>query len=128
MKIIYYYYFLFYSKILKDDEPHLLTTLALSASLGFSVSVTFDIVLTRFFCFEMGKWVMLMIIVLFNLFNYLYFHKSGKAIKIVKEKPMFFSNHKKSIVITFLFFIVTLSFMFWGPIYIKYILETNCGK
>lgn len=128
MNVIYYYYFLFYAKVLKDDEPHLLTTMALSASEGFALSVTLSILLIKFFCFEMTNFLMFLPTCLFLLFNYFFFYKSGKAIEITKEKPMFFLNHKLSVIITLLFFIITLSFMFWGPIYTKYLLETYCGS
>jgi len=114
--------------VLKDDEPHLLTTLALSASEGFALSVSLSIILIKFFCFEMTKTLMFLPICMFLIFNFFYFNKSGRASKIVKEKPMFFSNHKLSTIIVLLFFIVTLSFLFWGAFYTKYLLEVNCGK
>lgn len=128
MDVIYYYYYLFYIKVLKDDEPHLLTTMALSASEGFVLSVTLSILLIKFFCYEMTNLLMFLPICLFLLFNYYFFHKSGRARKIVKEKPMFFSNHKLTTVMVLLFFIVTLSFLFWGAFYTKYLLETYCGS
>jgi hypothetical protein len=128
MDVIYYYYYLFYCKIVKDDDPHLLTTLALSASEGFALAVSLNIVLIRFFCYQMTKLMMFLPICLFLLFNYFYFNKSGRAKKLVKEKPMFFLNHKLSIIITLLFFMITFSFLFWGGIYTKSLLEFHCGK
>lgn len=128
MDVIYYYYFLFYSKILKDDEPHLLTTMALSASFGFSLSSVFDILFIRFFCYETNKWFMISIIVFSNLISYLYFHKTKRALKLIQQKPKFFSNHKLSVILVLLFFITTLSFLFWSPVYTKYLLETYCNK
>lgn len=127
MKVIYYYYYLFYLKILKDDDPHLLTLLALSASEGFALAVSLNIVLIFFFCYQMTKMMMFLPICLFLLFNYFYFDKSGRARKIVKDKPMFFLNHKLSIVIAALFFIITLSFLFWGAAYTKYLLGNYCN-
>lgn len=126
MDVIYYYYYLFYKKILKDDEPHLLTTMALSASEGFTINVILEIFFTYFFCLSIGKWIMLLNITLFNLINYLYFHKSNRANRIVKEKPMFFNNHKLTIFIVVLFFIITLSFIFWGAPLSLHLMETHC--
>jgi hypothetical protein len=128
MNVIYYYYFIFYSKVLKDDEPHLLTTMALSASQGFILNSILQILFIRFFCIEINIWTMFCVIILFNVFNYFYFHRGNRIKKIVKEKPMFFSSNKISIAITILFFIIVISSMFLGPIYSKYILETYCNK
>jgi len=126
MNVLYYYYYLFYSKILRDNEPHLLTTLALSFSISLPFNVISDILLKRYYCITIGKWPMLGALLFILGINYLYFHRTGKAKEIVKTKPMFYSNHRLSILITILFFIITISFLFWGPIYAKYILEHYC--
>ena len=126
MDVIYYYYYLFYKKILKDDEPHLLTTMALSASEGFAFNVSLNIFFTRYFCLEVNKWVMFITIILFNILNYLYFHKSGKAKRIIKLQPKFFSSHRLSIILTLIFFIVTLSFLFCGGPVSRNIMEIHC--
>jgi uncharacterized membrane protein len=126
IKVFYYYYFLFYSRVLKDNEPHLLTTLALSASEGFLINGILQISLARFFCISIDKWPMIGILVLLIGANYLYYHRTGKAKEIVKTKPMFYSNRELSVTLTLLFFIVTLSFLFWEPIYIKQIMEEYC--
>lgn len=127
MKVFYYYYFLFYSKVLKDNEPHMLTTFALSASEGFFINVILDIFLIKFFCISMDKWTMLGILAGLILANYYYFHRAGKGKEIIKTKPKFFSNHRVSIVITVLFFVITASSLFWGPVYTKHLLE-YCGN
>lgn len=126
MKVLYYYYYLFYSKVLKDNEPHLLTTLALSASEGFLINGILQISLARFFSISLDKWPMIGVLVLLIFANYLYYHSTGKSKEIVKTKPMFYSSHKLSIVLTFLFFTITLSFLFWEPIYVKQLLQESC--
>ena len=126
MKVLYYYYFLFYSKVLKDNEPHLLTTLALSASEGFLINGILQIALARFFCMSIDKWPMIGVLVLLIGVNYFYYHVRENAKKIVKTKPMYYSSQKLSIVLTFLFFIITLSFLFWEPIYVKQLLQESC--
>jgi hypothetical protein len=127
MKVIYYYYFLFYSKILRDDEPHLLTTLVLSASEGFLVNGILDISLTRFVCLSLGMWPMIWMQLLFIFANYFYYHfRTDRAKEIVKTKPMFFSSHKLSIILTILFFITTFSTLFWGAVCAKHIFVVHC--
>lgn len=126
MKTIYYYYYLFYSKIIKDDEPYATTSFTLSMSEGFFVNFILNILIIDFYCFALNKWAMISIQLLIIFINYFYFNKSKRAKEIVQEKPMFYFNHKLSIVLSSLFFIFTLSFMFWGPIYVKYLLDTKC--
>ncbi len=125
MNVIYYYYYLFYSKILKDSEPHLLTTLVLSFSQSLLVNGVLEISIANIFCIYISKWPMLIVLLLLIGVNYVYYHRTGKAKEIVKNKPMFFSSHRLSIIITLLFFIITASFLFWEPIYVKQILDGN---
>lgn len=127
MNVIYYYYFLFYTKILKEDEPYATTVFALSVSQGFVVNVIINLIIINKFCISLNEWIMIMFQLIILLLNYLYFNKSKLARKIIKQKPMFFGHNLLSIIITILFFIVTLSFMFWGPIYSKYLLRTHCN-
>lgn len=126
MDVIYYYYYLFYTRIIKDNEPHLLTILALSATEGFILNITVEVVLILYQCKQTNEIIWMGIICLMNLFNYLYFYKSGRAIKIIKEKPMFFSSKRISILVTFLFFILFATSIIWGSILTKYLLDTYC--
>lgn len=49
---------------------------------------------------------------------FLLYSKSGKVNKIIKLKPKIFNINKLSIIIAVLFFVMTVSFLFWKPIYI----------
>jgi len=49
-KVIYYYYYLFYSRILREDDPHIVTTFALSVSEVFFVMYLIDLIWIKFFC------------------------------------------------------------------------------
>lgn len=126
MNTIYYYYYLFYKKVIKDDEPYATTIWALSASEGFCISAILNVLLIKYFCYQMEKWMMFFPILIFLLCNYLYFNKSGRSRQIVKMQPTFFSNHRLSIYIAILFFIITFSSLFWGAFYTKYLLKTYC--
>lgn len=126
MDVIYYYYYLFYTRIIKDNEPHMLTILAISATEGFILNIIVEVVSILYKCKQTNGLIWMSIIGLANIFNYFYFYKSGRAIKIIKEKPMFFSNNQISIILTFLFFIVFATSIIWGSIVTKYLLEEYC--
>jgi len=114
LDIIYYYYYLFYLRILKDTEPHLLTTLVLSFSISTVIDFLIDVISVYVFCFlSVNKWHDIVVNLLVLGILYLWFHKTGRAKKVVKEKPKLFNNHFLSIVITISFFIISISFYFW---------------
>lgn len=127
LRVLYYYYFLFYCKVLKDDEPHLLTTLALSASEGILIMYLIDTIWVYLFCeFLLGQWGMLTVIGSMIFVNYLIFHHTGKAKEIIKEKPKLYDSNSISIIVTSLFFVITTSLLFWVSDYLLYVIE-NCG-
>ncbi|MEN2413169.1 hypothetical protein [Flavobacterium mesophilum] len=113
---------------MKDDEPHALTVWALGFGEGFFTSVIMDMLLIRFLGVRMNKWLMIGISILFLLFNYFYFFKSGRGKKIVISKPMFFNNERISIIVTIIFFVILISSLFWGPFCSKYFLQRYCNQ
>ena len=127
MKTIYYYYYLFYSKKLNENSPHRTTLLSLSACEGFLISGIIQLFFAHFYCVSIGKWVMLSICVIMILLNYLYFDKSGLAKEIIKIKPLLLKSPKISVVMTILFFMLSISIIFWGPICVKELLS-NCNS
>lgn len=71
LDVLYYYYFLFYSKILKDDEPHLLATIVLSFSESLLLNYSIIIIGSHFYCvYLLEKWEMIGVIVILNCLNY----------------------------------------------------------
>lgn len=127
MDVIYYYCYLFYKKILKEDEPHATTIWVIGFIEGFFTNIVLYSLLVYFYCIKtLNIWIMIFIVGLFLLANYIYFYKSGRAKKIVKEKPMFYSSKKISITITVIFFIVFSSSILWGPFLVRYVSDTYC--
>ena len=122
---LYYYYYLFYKKILRDNEPHMLATLVLGFSFSLLLIAIVDIAIAHLFELKLGHYTMLGINVFMIAVFYLTLHRTGKAKKIVKEKPQFFNSHALSILITFLFFAITTSFLFWGSGYVGNVLGTR---
>jgi hypothetical protein len=122
MNVLYYYYYLFYTRVLPDNEPHATVIFTLSFSESLLINGIIDIS-SAHFCKNMEMWLMIGIFVMLIAANYLIYSKTKKSRIIVEQKPAFFSSHKVSIIITLLWFIITTSFMFWEPIYVKDILD-----
>lgn len=125
IQVLYYQYFLFYTRVLKEDQPHFTTYFALSASEGFLINAIIDIISLKYFCYNVNKWSMIVLFLIILGLNYWYFGMLGKGKEIIKKKPLYFGNSQLSIICTILFFLISVSWLFWGPIYGKYLLE-NC--
>jgi len=93
MNVLYYYYYLFYTRVLPDDEPHATVIFTLSFSESLLVNYSIDLVGAHLFCkFLLGKWSMIIIFVMIMVVNYLIYHKTGKNKKVVENKPKFFNS------------------------------------
>ena len=126
MDVFYYYIFLFYAKVLPDDYPHSNTVWALGAISAFIVNGLIDIPLAYFFnCYLSAIQKVIIIIIVMTLF-YLKYDRSGKGIRIVKkEKPKFFGSNTASIILTILFFLIGMLFLFFKADVVREILEMN---
>jgi hypothetical protein len=72
----------------------------------------------------MGKYPMLGIAVLSLFGSYLLYVKYGKGKKIVSEKPLFFGSHRFSLIVVLTSSLVAVSWLFWGPVYTRNLLES----
>jgi hypothetical protein len=123
MNVLYYYYYLFYTRVLPDNEPHATVIFTLSFSESLLINGIFDILSAHFFCQKIPMWLMISVFVLLITINYLIYSKKKKSRIVIERKPQFFDSHKASVLITLMWFMITTSFMFWKPIYVKGILE-----
>ena len=122
LNVLYYYYYLFYSKIIRDPEPKVATLLALSFSLSLLINSVIDIIALKLYCYEIKVWFQFTVLVVIVLVNYFVFLRTGKSREIIKAQPTV-ANKRLSILITLFFFLATTSWLFWGPIYGKHLLE-----
>jgi hypothetical protein len=122
MRVFYYYYYLFYTKILSEGKPHATTIFTLSMSQSFILIGIIDLIITQTFCISIGKWKMIGLTLIVILANYFIYGKSGKNLEIINSKPKFFNSNFLSIIITILFFVISVSVLFWGPVYTKNVL------
>ena len=126
MDVFYYYIYLFYAKVMPDDYPHSNTVWALGAASAFIINGLIDIPLAYFFnCYLSTIQKIIIIIIVMTLF-YLKYDRSGKGIRIVKkEKPKFFGSNTASIILTILFFLISMLFLFFKVEVMIKILEMN---
>ena len=126
MDVLYYYIYLFYAKVMPDDYPHSNTVWALGAASAFIINGLIDITLAYFFnCYLSTIQKIIIIIIVMTLF-YLKYDRSGKGIRIVKkEKPKFFGSNTASIILTILFFLIGMLFLFFKADVVREILEMN---
>ena len=124
MDVFYYYIFLFYAKVLPDDYPHSNTVWALGATSAFIINFSLDMVLAYFFGYTLSVFQMVSITALLMLLFYFKYYKSGRGKQIVKkEKPKFFGSNTASIILTVLFFLISMSFLFFSADIVREILE-----
>lgn len=117
--VLYYYYYLFYTKVLPDDEPHLTVTFTLSFSLALVVNCILSLGLALLCNYLLPSKFMLMILIAIFLFNLFYFLQKKKGVTIVNNRPLLFESTKLSLIFSIAFFLLSTSFMFWGPIVLK---------
>jgi len=124
MDVLYYYYYLFYTRVLSDDEPHATVIFTLSFSEALLVNYTVDFIAVHLLCkYLLSKWSMIVIFLLIMGINYLIYHRTGKNKEVVERKPKFFGSNKASIVATIFFFLVTTSFLFWAADYMMQVID-----
>lgn len=123
MNVIYYYFYLLYTKYIPDNEPYITAVWAISVCEGFFLACCTDILLLSNYCYTLKIWEMCAFTVFALIVNYFYFIKTGRYKKIIKKKPTFRSSHRLSIIVTVLFFVITFSSWFWGPIYSKHLYQ-----
>lgn len=123
LDVFYYSSFSFYTRFLKESEPHLSSTLALSFLESLIVNGIFEWIAVHFYCKDLDKWIMISILLVVLGINYLYYHSTSRASDILKSKPIFFNNHVLTQRITSILAIFSISLLFWGPIYLKNALD-----
>jgi len=119
-----YYIYLFYVKVISDNQPHSRTVWALGFLFSLIINCPLDMGLAYFFSYTLSIFQLISITALLMLLFYFKYYKSGRGKQIVKkEKPKFFGSNTASIILTILFFLISMSFLFLGPDIVREILE-----
>ena len=122
-KVFFYYYYLLYTRVVPDLTPYSTSVFVFGVLLSYLINGIIDIISANFFCMWIGKYPMLGIVVLCLIISYLLCAKYGKGKKIVSEKPRFWGSHRLSVIIVLVSSLIAISWLFWGPIYIRNLLE-----
>ena len=121
--VLFFYFYTFYNKIVKDPDPGLVTILGLGFLQAIIPNAILQIIFLKLYCVHFGAWRHFLITIIVVIINYFLYIKSGRLKKIIKTQPKIANSKRLSLVVVIAFFIVTASYLFWGPIYTKAIFE-----
>lgn len=124
-KVYFYYYYLLYTRLIPDETPYSTSVFVFGVILSYLINGIADTLSALLFCTSIGLYPMLGVLVLSLIVSYLLCAKYGKGKKIVSEKPRFWGNHRLSVMIVLVSSLLAVSWLFWGPIYVRHIL-LNC--
>ncbi len=124
IKTFYYYYHLFYKNVFNDNDSYFTAALSITASESLLLITIVDLSSAYFFCWPLNKYYMAGITLIILAINALFFLNSEKTKMIEKSKPKFFKSHNLSIVIAWIFFLITTSSMFW----LGYVVQDILGR
>ena len=126
MNVLYYYIYLFNVKFLPYTFPDLNTVWILGSLFALIVNSSLNIGLAYFFGYTLGRFQVLSITILLVIFFHFKYDRSGRGIRIVKkEKPKFLGSNIASIILTILFFLISMLFLFFKVEVMIKILEMN---
>jgi len=124
MNVLYYYIYLFNVKFLPYTFPDLNTVWILGSLFALIVNSSFNMGLAYFFGYTLGRFQILSIIILLVIFFHFKYDRSGRGKRIVKkEKPKFLGSNIASIILTILFFLISISFFLFSEDVVREILE-----
>ena len=124
MNVLYYYIYLFNVKFLPYTFPDLNTVWILGSLFALIVNSSLNMGLAYFFGYTLGRFQILSITILLVIFFHFKYDRSGRGIRIVKkEKPKFFGSKTASIILTILFFLISMFFLFFSADIVREILE-----
>jgi len=124
MNVLYYYIYLFNVKFLPYTFPDLNTVWILGSLFALIVNSSLNMGLAYFFGYTLGRFQILSITILLVIFFHFKYDRSGRGKRIVKkEKPKFLGNNIASIILTILFFLISISFFLFSEDVVREILE-----
>ena len=123
MNVLYYYIYLFNVKFLPYTFSDSNTVWMLGSLFALIVNSSLNIGLAYFFGYTLGRFQILSIIILLVIFFHFKYDRSGRGKRIVKkEKPKFLGSNTASIILTILFFLISMFFLFFKADIVREIL------
>jgi hypothetical protein len=101
--VFFYYFYLYYTKPI-FGESETVSSIIFAMAVTFSMPVlSLSLSLSSLLHYDIGYLSHLLTIIPVCILTFKYFRKDNRVQKIIDRKPMFFNNHKLSIVLTILF-------------------------
>jgi len=119
--VLFFYFYIFYSKIVKDHDPWMATILGLGFIESIIPNAILKLILLKGYCLRLDSWIYFAITIIVVIVNYLLYIKSGRLKKLIKTQPKIRNSHRLSAIVVITFFVIVASWLFWGPIYTKYL-------
>lgn len=116
---LYFFIFRIYAKSKVESEPHSTTVFAMSFLQISFVFFVVQLLIAYFECIVISFWWGIVSLALATFFNYLYFIRSKRSIKILTQKTYLFQNKLFSDVFVGTMLVIMLSSIFVGPIMMK---------
>ena len=123
MKVLYYNYFLFYSNVIKEDDPHFFTAFALSFSNSLYAIFIIDIILYNVSNIFLNKYINITVFISFAMIFHFYFVRKKIGIKVVESKPKFWNSQSTSQIVAFIFWLISVSLLFIHPMIFKFYIK-----
>ena len=124
MNVLYYYIYLFNVKFLPYTFPDLNTVWILGSLFALIVNSSLNMGLAYFFGYTLGRFQVLSITILLVIFFHFKYDRSGRGKRTVKkEKPKFLGGNIASIILTILFFLISILFFLFSEDVVREILE-----
>ncbi len=124
--VIYYQTFLFYSKRLKEEDPHFTTTWGVGVAFAFIITFPLFTIIQSVLCIKIKTLIMFLIAMLITFLLFMYFKNDNKREIIIKNKPLFRNSKNLSKIIAIGYFIIAISFLFIFPILGSYYIKIFC--
>jgi hypothetical protein len=127
-KILYYYYYLFYTRVIIDNQPNATVLYTLSVTETMFVFSIFNILTALITHTQIDMNIMIVILIVTLVLNYLLLYKKMK-LEISNGVVFEFKLGRNfSIIITWLFFLISVILFFGVIIFVKDYLDKFSNK
>ena len=120
--VLYYRFFLFYKDILKEEAPQFSAILTLSLCEALIIIAIVNTFCLYKYCYQLPTLLEFFFVFFMLGLNALFFFKHTNVKKVIQQKPKLI-NDTISSIFAWLFFILAMSWLFWGPIIGREILD-----
>lgn len=128
LRVFYYYTYLWFVKILKEDEPHTHSMFAICFLAGFNLSSFIGYFTAYYYCYALDRTDIIIIYLGTLALFYFGLYKTSVVKNVVKSKPKLSDNNRLSAVVTIVFSIGLFILMNIMPIITRDIIKGKCGQ